>query len=327
MLRGTVMYTFDTTSVKQYLQEFQQLLCSKLEQEESNSTRFQQEPWQYKEQFGGITCVLNQGNTFEKAAVNFSHIYGDHLPSAATDKRPQLVGSSFQAMGVSSVIHPLNPYVPTAHLNVRMLCTPERSTFWFGGGFDLTPYYPFYEDVIHWHTTAHNLCKPFGSDIYPKYKQWCDNYFYIKHRQETRGVGGLFFDDLNEWPFDQCFEFIKAVSRGFIEAYIPIVARRKNTPYGKREREFQLYRRGRYVEYNLVYDRGTLFGLQTGGRIESILTSLPPIVHWQYNWRPEKDSPEAMLYSDYLKPKDWLNLSQSSQGGELPFVATSTLEE
>jgi coproporphyrinogen III oxidase len=236
-------------------------------------------------------------------------VSGFKLPPSATAKRPELADRQFQAMGVSLVIHPLNPYIPTSHANVRFLIAEkpgEKDVWWFGGGFDLTPYYPFSEDVMHWHRTAKAACEPFGETVYPAYKKWCDEYFYLKHRDETRGIGGLFFDDLNEWGFDTSFAFMKNVGNHFIPAYLPIVQKRKNTPYGEREREFQLYRRGRYVEFNLVYDRGTLFGLQSGGRTESILMSMPPAANWRYNWKPEPGSPEAVLYEQYLKPQNWL---------------------
>ena len=231
------------------------------------------------------------------------------MPASATAHRPELAGRSFEAMGVSLVIHPKNPYIPTTHANVRFFIAHKDGAdpvWWFGGGFDLTPYYPFEEDVREWHQSAKNLCQPFGDDVYPKYKKWCDEYFFLPHRNETRGVGGLFFDDLNQAGFDKSFDFMQAVGNGFLTAYAPIVERRKETPYGEREREFQLYRRGRYVEFNLVYDRGTLFGLQTGGRTESILMSMPPLVRWQYAYTPEAGTPEADLYDNYLKPRDWV---------------------
>ena len=229
--------------------------------------------------------------------------------AAATARRPELAGRSFAAMGVSIVMHPHNPYVPTSHANIRLFVAEksgEAPVWWFGGGFDLTPYYGFEEDAVAWHGAARDLCEPFGADVYPRYKQWCDEYFYLKHRDEQRGVGGLFFDDLNEWPFETCFEFMRAVAVGYREAYLPILAGRRDTDYGERERQFQLYRRGRYVEFNLVYDRGTLFGLQTGGRTESILMSLPPAVRWEYGYSPEAGSAEAALYEKFLKPQDWL---------------------
>jgi coproporphyrinogen III oxidase len=245
----------------------------------------------------------------EQGGVNFSHVYGDAMPASATAHRPELAGRKFEAMGVSLVIHPHNPHVPTSHANVRFFIAEkegEAPIWWFGGGFDLTPFYPFAEDVQHWHRVSHDLCQPFGEQVYPEFKSWCDRYFFLKHRNETRGVGGLFFDDLNRWPFADCFAFMQAVGKGYLDAYLPIVERRKAQHYGEREREFQLYRRGRYVEFNLVYDRGTLFGLQTGGRTESILMSMPPLARWEYDWQPEAGSPEALLYTDYLTPREWL---------------------
>lgn len=244
-----------------------------------------------------------------KRGVNFSHVFGDQLPASATAHRPELAGRTFQAMGVSLVIHPHNPYVPTSHANVRFLLLKKREkppVWWFGGGFDLTPYYGNSADCVAWHQTAKTACEPFGADVYPRYKQWCDDYFFLKHRNETRGIGGLFFDDLNEWGFEQSFAFMRSVGNHYIQAYRPIVAKRKATPYGERQRDFQLYRRGRYVEFNLVYDRGTLFGLQSGGRTESILMSLPPLVKWQYAYEPEAGSEEATLYTDFLGKRDWL---------------------
>jgi coproporphyrinogen III oxidase len=241
-------------------------------------------------------------------------VRGERLPPSASAHRPELAGRSFQALGVSLVIHPRSPYAPTSHANVRLFVAEkagEAPVWWFGGGFDLTPYYPLHEDVLEWHRKAKAACEPFGAEVYPKYKKWCDEYFYLKHREEPRGVGGLFFDDLNEWGFDTCFAFLRSIGDAYIDAYTPIVARRKHTPYGERERDFQLYRRGRYVEFNLVYDRGTLFGLQSGGRTESILMSLPPLVKWRYDWSPEPGTPEAELYENYLRPRDWLDEEQT----------------
>lgn len=298
-------------AVKAYLLELQDRICSAIEAEDGKA-RFLEDDWEREGGGGGgRTRVLTNGGVFEQAGINFSHVAGDNLPTSATAHRPELAGRSFEAMGVSLVIHPHNPYVPTSHANVRFFIAEkegEDPIWWFGGGFDLTPYYPFEEDAMHWHQTAKAACDPFGETIYPKYKKWCDEYFYLKHRGETRGVGGLFFDDLNEGGFDHCFEFMQSVGNHYTDAYCPIVARRKDDSYGERERDFQLYRRGRYVEFNLVYDRGTLFGLQTGGRTESILMSLPPLVRWRYNWSPEADSPEARLYEDFLQPRDWLEL-------------------
>ena len=253
--------------------------------------------------------MLAGGQVIEQGGVNFSHVTGKTLPPSATAHRADLAGRGFQALGVSLVIHPRNPYVPTSHANVRFFIAEkeeEPPVWWFGGGFDLTPYYPFEDDAVAWHRVARDACVPFGEQVYPDFKKWCDEYFFLKHRNETRGVGGLFFDDLNEWGFDRCFEFLRSVGDHYLLAYLPIVQKRKNTPYGEREREFQLYRRGRYVEFNLVYDRGTLFGLQSGGRTESILMSLPPVAHWRYNWKPEPGSAEDNLYQNFLKPRDWL---------------------
>ncbi len=302
------MSTPDIRAVKEYLLRLQNTICDELEAEDGNA-RFLEDTWAREQGGGGRTRVLSDGALFEQAGVNFSHVFGNQMPVSATAHRPELAGRNFQAMGVSLVIHPRNPYVPTSHANVRFFIAEKEGgdpIWWFGGGFDLTPYYPFEDDVLHWHRVARDACQPFGEEIYPRFKKWCDEYFYLKHRDETRGVGGLFFDDLNEWGFDRSFAFLRSVGDHYIQAYRPIVARRKDSEYGAREREFQLYRRGRYVEFNLVYDRGTLFGLQTGGRTESILMSLPPLARWRYNWRPEPDSPEATLYEEYLKPRDWL---------------------
>ncbi|MCI0506092.1 MAG: oxygen-dependent coproporphyrinogen oxidase [Gammaproteobacteria bacterium] len=300
------------SEIKDYYLDLQDRICSGLEAEDGK-VKFIEDDWERNEGGGGRTRVLTGGNVFEQAGVNFSHVHGANLPASATAHRPELAGREFVAMGVSLVIHPHNPYVPTSHANVRFFMATKKGAdpiWWFGGGFDLTPYYPFLEDVKQWHQTAKQACDPFGQNVYPRYKKWCDEYFYLKHRGETRGVGGLFFDDLNEGGFEHCFGLMKSVGDHYIKAYRPIVARRKNTPYGERERDFQLYRRGRYVEYNLVYDRGTLFGLQTGGRTESILMSLPPLVKWRYNWKPEPGTPEADLYENYLKPRDWLGLER-----------------
>jgi len=296
--------------VKTFLLNLQDSICASLENEETN-VRFAEDLWERAEGGGGRTRVLSEGAVFEQAGVNFSHVSGFKLPPSATAKRPELADRQFQAMGVSLVIHPLNPYVPTSHANVRFLIAEkpgEADVWWFGGGFDLTPYYPFREDVIHWHQTAKSACDPFGESVYPTYKKWCDEYFFLKHRNETRGAGGLFFDDLNEWGFDTSFAFMQSIGNHYIPAYLPIVQKRKDTSHGERERQFQLYRRGRYVEFNLVYDRGTLFGLQSGGRTESILMSMPPVAHWRYNWHPEPGSPEAELYDHFLQPQNWLGL-------------------
>ena len=300
----------DTKAVKQYLLALQDRICQELAEEDGRGA-FREDAWQREGDGGGggITRVLTAGTVFEQAGVNFSHVTGTALPAAATAHRPELAGRCFEALGVSLVIHPHNPYVPTSHANVRFFIATKAGSapiWWFGGGFDLTPYYGFEEDAIHWHHTAQQACAAFGPEVYARYKQWCDEYFYLRHRDETRGVGGLFFDDLNEGGFDTCFALMQSVGDHYLPAYRPIVERRKRTPYGERERDFQLYRRGRYVEFNLIYDRGTLFGLQSGGRTESILMSLPPLVKWRYNWQPEAGSPEAALYQDFLKPRDWL---------------------
>jgi len=298
----------DIEVVKSYLLQLQTNICNALTEEDGGKT-FAVDEWQRELGGGGKSCVLAEGDVFESAGINFSHVFGGKLPASATAHRPELAGRSFQAMGVSLVIHPKNPYIPTSHANVRFFIAEkegEEPVWWFGGGFDLTPYYAFEEDVKHWHQISKEACDPFGEDIYPKYKKWCDEYFYLKHRDEPRGVGGLFFDDLNEWGFEKSFAFMQSVGDHYIKAYRPIVQKRKAMEYGERERDFQLYRRGRYVEFNLVYDRGTLFGLQSGGRTESILMSMPPNVRWRYNWQPEAGSAEAELYEKYLKPQDWV---------------------
>jgi coproporphyrinogen III oxidase len=297
----------DMNAVKNYLLDLQDRICAALEQEDGRG-KFAQDAWDRPGGGGGRSRVLAEGDVFEQAGVGFSHVYGEKLPASATAHRPELAGRNYHAMGVSLVIHPRNPYVPTSHANVRFFIAEkngEAPIWWFGGGFDLTPYYGFDEDCVHWHNTARAACTPFGPDVYPRYKKWCDEYFFLKHRGEPRGVGGLFFDDLNEGGFEKSFAFMRSVGDHYVPAYRPIVAKRKSTPYGERERDFQLYRRGRYVEFNLVYDRGTLFGLQTGGRTESILMSLPPLVKWRYNWKPEPGTPEAKLYDVYLKPREW----------------------
>jgi coproporphyrinogen III oxidase len=298
----------DIQAIKDYLLDLQDRICRGIEAEDGRA-RFSEDTWTREAGGGGRTRVLADGAVFEQAGINFSHVFGAGLPASATAHRPELAGRHFEAMGVSLVIHPNNPYAPTSHANVRFFIAHKAGAepiWWFGGGFDLTPYYPFEEDVLHWHRVAQAACAPFGAEVYPRYKKWCDEYFFLKHRNETRGVGGLFFDDLNDWGFERSFAFMQSVGDHYLEAYRPIVARRKDTPYGERERDFQLYRRGRYVEYNLVYDRGTLFGLQTGGRTESILMSLPPLVKWRYNWQPPPGSPEARLYTDFLRPRAWL---------------------
>ncbi|MFQ3323205.1 MAG: coproporphyrinogen III oxidase [Pseudomonadales bacterium] len=295
-------------AVEQYLKQLQDDICQQIEAEDGQA-KFVEDSWQRPGGGGGRTRVMDDGAVIEKGGVNFSMIHGDTLPASATAHRPELTGGSFKAMGVSLVLHPKNPYAPTAHANVRLFVAEKEGiepVWWFGGGYDLTPYYPFEEDCLHWHQTANDACAPFGDDIYPRFKKWCDEYFYLKHRDETRGVGGLFFDDFNELDFEASFGYIQSVGNSFINAYRPILHKRKGMPYAERERDFQLYRRGRYVEFNLVFDRGTLFGLQSGGRTESILMSLPPLARWEYNWQPIADSPEANLYDNYLAPRDWI---------------------
>jgi coproporphyrinogen III oxidase len=298
----------DKLAVKNYLLDLQDKICSAL-QNEDGKEKFIEDSWQREEGGGGRSRVIENGAVIEKGGVNFSHVFGNKMPASATAHRPELAGRSFEAMGVSLVIHPHNPYAPTSHANVRFFIAEKEGAapvWWFGGGYDLTPYYGNQDDCKHWHQTAKNACDPMGQHIYPEFKKWCDDYFYLKHRNEARGVGGLFFDDYNAESFDHSFALMRAVGDSYIKAYQPILAARKNTAYGERERDFQLYRRGRYVEFNLVYDRGTLFGLQTGGRTESILMSLPPLVKWQYNWQPEAGSPEAKLYTDFLPARDWI---------------------
>ncbi|NND58885.1 MAG: oxygen-dependent coproporphyrinogen oxidase [Gammaproteobacteria bacterium] len=298
----------DTQAVIDWLRQLHDTLTAAFEKLDGEA-QFSRDHWQREEGGGGDTRCLSDGGLFEKAGVNFSHVSGAEMPPSATAARPALAGKSFLATGVSLVLHPRNPYVPTAHANVRFFIAGEDSdnpTWWFGGGFDLTPYYGFDEDAQHWHRTAQAACAPFGDDVYRQYKKWCDEYFFLRHRDETRGVGGLFFDDLNTPDFDTCFALTRSVGEHFLPAYEPIVARRRETPFGERERQFQLYRRGRYVEFNLVYDRGTLFGLQSGGRTESILMSLPPLARWEYDYQPEPGTAEARLYERFLKPRDWL---------------------
>ena len=299
--------------VRSYLLALQDSICEALAQEDG-AAQFIVDEWQRPEGGGGRSRVLTEGAVFERAGVNFSHVYGDKLPPAASAARPELAGRRFQAMGVSLVMHPNNPYVPTSHANVRLFMAEkpgEEPIWWFGGGYDLTPYYARQADCVHWHQTAAAACEPFGADVYPRFKRWCDEYFYLRHRDEPRGIGGLFYDDLNEWDFDTCFDYVKAVGQGFVDAYVPIINKRKDTEFSEQHRQFQLYRRGRYVEFNLVFDRGTLFGLQTGGRTESILMSMPPLARWEYNYVPAADSPEAKLYQYYLRPQDWLNSKES----------------
>ncbi len=301
------------TKVESWLRELQDRICAGLTALDGQA-QFHEDAWTRAEGGGGRTRVMSAGALFEQAGVNFSHVTGSTLPPAATVRRPELVGRGFRAMGVSLVVHPHNPFVPTTHANVRLFVAEapgEPPVWWFGGGFDLTPYYGFEQDAVDWHRCARAACVPFGADVYPRFKQGCDDYFYLKHRDEQRGVGGLFFDDLNEWGFAQSFAFMRSVGDHFLAAYRPIVERRRVTPFGERERDFQLYRRGRYVEFNLVYDRGTVFGLQTGGRTESILMSLPPLVKWRYGWTPAAGSAEEKLYTDFLKPRDWLGTAET----------------
>ncbi|MGD2082379.1 MAG: oxygen-dependent coproporphyrinogen oxidase [Chromatiales bacterium] len=298
----------DAEAVRSYLLDLQERICAAIEAEDGGEP-FREDAWERPGGGGGRTRVLEEGAVFEKAGINFSHVHGEALPASATAQRPELAGRGFQAMGVSLVIHPRNPYVPTSHANVRFFVAEKPGAdpvWWFGGGFDLTPYYGFEDDARHWHRVARDACRPFGEAVYPRFKRWCDEYFHLRHRDEPRGIGGLFFDDLNEWGFERCFAFMRSVGDHYLPAYTPIVARRKAEAYGERQRDFQAYRRGRYVEFNLVYDRGTLFGLQSGGRTESILMSLPPLVRWRYDWRPEPGTPEASLYTDFLRPRDWL---------------------
>jgi len=309
------MNTNDIKEVKKFLLNLQNRICTSLEEQDSGV--FIKDSW--KSNLGyGQTRVLENSVIIEKGGVNFSHVKGKTLPASAALKNPKLEGCSFEAMGVSIVIHPKNPYIPTSHANVRFFIAKkkgQKDIWWFGGGFDLTPYYAFEDDVIYWHTCAKKACEPFGTDVYTKYKKWCDEYFYIKHRKEPRGVGGLFFDDLNEWGdlngemqanFEKSFSFMRAVGETYIQAYNPILKKRKDFKYTNKEREFQCYRRGRYVEFNLIQDRGTIFGLQSGGRTESILMSLPPVTHWNYNYQPVKGSAEDKLYTDFLIPKQWV---------------------
>lgn len=300
--------TPDKAAVKAYLLDLQDRICAALEEEDGGG-KFIEDAWVRAEGGGGRSRVLAEGTVIEKGGVNFSHVHGQQMPASATAHRPELAGRAFEAMGVSLVIHPRNPYVPTSHANVRFFIAEKEGAapvWWFGGGYDLTPYYGNEDDCRHWHQTARQACAPFGEEVYPRFKQWCDDYFFLKHRNEARGVGGLFFDDYNAGGFEQSFAFMRAVGDSYMPAYQPIMARRKNQAYGDHERQFQLYRRGRYVEFNLVYDRGTLFGLQTGGRTESILMSLPPLVRWEYNWQPPAGSPEAELYEKFLPARDWV---------------------
>ncbi|UDG80569.1 Oxygen-dependent coproporphyrinogen-III oxidase [Candidatus Hartigia pinicola] len=303
------MNHLDIYRVKTFLLKLQETICQKITHLDGKK-KFLEKRWEHSTGGGGRSYILSQGAIFEQAGVNFSHIQGTQLPSSAIDNCPELKDCCYQAMGVSLVIHPLNPYIPTTHANVRFFVAKKKdqnSIWWFGGGFDLTPYYGFEEDVIHWHTVARDLCAPYGSDIYTKYKNWCDEYFFLKHRNEPRGVGGLFYDYLNQPNFEYCFNFTQSVGNGFLEAYVPIVLKRRKCTWSKKKRQFQLYRRGRYVEFNLVWDRGTLFGLQSGGRTESILISMPPLVRWEHDYHPKPGTEEAKLYTNFLiSKKDWL---------------------
>ena len=303
----------DTLAIRQWLEHLQKKIAHATSGLDGRP--FREDAWQRPEGGGGRTMILESGGqsqasgVFERAGIAFSHVTGKSMPASATQHRPELAGRAFEAMGVSLVMHPTNPYCPTAHMNVRCFVASKdgaEPVWWFGGGMDLTPYYPFEEDVVHFHQHCRNTLAPFGADLHPRYKKWCDEYFFLKHRKEPRGVGGIFFDDLNEGGFDRCFALTQAVGESFIGAYLPIIERRQGLPYGERERDFQAYRRGRYVEFNLVWDRGTLFGLQSGGRTESILLSMPPVVNWRYDWAPEPGTPEAALYEKFLPPRDWV---------------------
>lgn len=295
-------------SIRQFLLQYQNDLCKEVEALDGKATFFH-DAWDRPEGGGGVSCVLTGGHVFEKAGINFSHVYGSELPQSATKARPELAGRRFEALGVSIVFHPHNPFVPTTHANIRFFCAHDENNqpiWWFGGGFDLTPYYAFEEDCIHWHKTSRDACHPFEDTLYPKWKKWCDEYFYLPHRNETRGIGGLFFDDLTEPDFETNFKLFQSVGKHFWKGYAPIASKRQHHPYDEKQKDFQKYRRGRYVEFNLLYDRGTLFGIQSKGRTESILMSLPPEVTFKYDWKPQKGSQEEILYTDYLKPREWL---------------------
>jgi len=300
--------TINSEAVREYLLDLQDRICSGLEAADGSAS-FGEDKWDRETGGSGRTRVI-QGDVLQKGGVAFSHVFGDSLPASASASRPELAGSSYQAMGVSLVIHPDNPFVPTSHANVRFFIAEKEGqepVWWFGGGFDMTPYYGFVEDCIHWHQVAKKACDDFGPEVYPRFKKWCDEYFWLSHRNEARGIGGLFFDDLNEWDFEKCFAFMQSVGDSYLPAYVPIIEKRKDTPFGEKEKWFQEYRRGRYAEFNLVFDRGTIFGLRSGvGRTESILMSLPPQVRWEYDWQPEAGTEEARLYTDFLPAKDWL---------------------
>jgi len=297
----------DASAVRASLVGLQDAIVARMGALDGNA--FRRDAWHRAEGGGGLSCLIEEGRLFERGGVNFSHVMGNALPPSASANRPELAGRGFEAMGLSLVLHPRNPYVPTVHMNVRFFVATRAGVdpvWWFGGGMDLTPYYGFEEDAIHFHRACRDALAPFGSDLYPRFKRWCDEYFFLRHRNEPRGIGGIFFDDLNQPDFPSCFALMRAIGERFPDAYAPIVDRRRDVPYGERERDFQAYRRGRYVEFNLVYDRGTLFGLQSGGRTEAILMSLPPIVKWRYDWQPQADSPEARLYAEFLRARDWL---------------------
>ena len=309
--------TADISAARSYFTGLQQRIVAALEAEEGQP--FRRDDWVRPEGGGGMSCLIEEGNLFERAGVLFSHVAGENLPPSASANRPELAGRGFDAMGVSMVLHPRNPYAPTVHMNVRLFVArppkdrPEAPpVFWFGGGMDLTPYYGFEEDAVHFHESCRASLSAFGPDYYPRFKRWCDRYFFLRHRGEPRGIGGIFFDDLAEPDFDTAFALTRSVGDSFLGAYVPIVERRRNTTYGKRERDFQAYRRGRYVEFNLVFDRGTLFGLQSGGRTESILLSMPPVVRWRYDWHAPDGTPEARLTTDFLTGRDWIPLGDHS---------------
>ncbi|NOT69278.1 MAG: oxygen-dependent coproporphyrinogen oxidase [Methylophilaceae bacterium] len=301
----------NTNAVFEYLQNLQGKIVEALELVDGKN--FLHDSWQRAEGGGGTSCLLEEGHVFERAGVGFSHVTGNKLPPSASAAHPEAAGRSWEAMGVSLVFHPRNPYAPTVHMNIRFFVAQKAGAepiWWFGGGMDLTPYYGFEEDAVHFHRTCRDALAPFGANLYPEFKKACDEYFYLKHRQEPRGIGGIFFDDFNALGFEQSFALLKSVGDAFLQAYLPIVQRRKDMPYGERERDFQAYRRGRYVEFNLVYDRGTLFGLQSNGRTESILMSMPPIVKWRYDWQPQAGSAEAKLYTDFLLDRNWLEVAR-----------------
>lgn len=301
-------------AVRSFLTSLQDQIVAALEAVDGE--RFRRDTWERPEGGGGDTRIIEEGQVFERGGVAFSHVHGTRLPPSASAHRPELAGRAFQAMGVSLVLHPRNPYVPTVHMNVRFFCAYPKEgenlgaqaepRWWFGGGMDLTPYYGFEEDARHFHAVCRKALEPFGPEYYPRFKRWCDQYFYLQHRGEPRGIGGIFFDDFSDKGFEHSFALARSVGSHFLEAYLSIVERRRGFSYGERERDFQAYRRGRYVEFNLVYDRGTLFGLQSGGRTESILMSLPPVVRWRYGWAPAPGTPEARLYEEFLKPRDWV---------------------